>query len=161
MTTQEFLYLEYHQSTDSNVEHYSDEPYDYSWSSETTFSPKGLWTKPGAWYEEIAVDVPASELIGKQVALVIVRYSTGDTFGHGRGKWAIAGVFPNPNEDEVEEFIRDVEEEALVYNSDSRRWQKEYGGVYKAWIGYFEHLEDVSAVYLTVQDGVCPSSEYC
>ena len=104
MSTQEFLYLEYYQSTDSNVEHYSDEPYDYSWSSETTFTPKGLWTKPGAWYEEIAVDVPTSELVGKQVALVVVRYSTGDTFGHGRGKWAIAGVFPNPNEDEVDEF---------------------------------------------------------
>lgn len=161
MLTQEFLYLEYHQSTESNVESYSDEPYDYSWSSETTFSPKGLWTKPGSWYEEIAVDVPTSELVGKQVALVIVRYSTGDTFGHGTGKWAIAGVITNPKEDVVDDYIRDIEEEALVYQTNRNRWQKEYGGVYKPWIGYFEHLESVSAEYLIVQDGVCPASEYC
>lgn len=150
MKTQEILYLQYKQETQFNRTDYSDQPYDFSWWSETSFEPLGLWTKPGDWYEEIAVDVPAESLIGKQVALVIVRYSTGDTFGSGTGSWCIAEVFTNPCREEIKALEDQIRDPKSKYNTQG----------YKPWTGYFERLESVETYYLVVQDGICPHSIY-
>lgn len=91
------------------------------------------------------------------VYIVVVRYSTGDTFGHTSGKGLIEGAYQTPEEaDAIKEAIN------KGYLTDAR--SKDYSdynalkkctrdrGVYSfTWEGYFESLEDVEIVCQKIQ----------
>lgn len=62
--------------------------------------------------------------------LAVVRYGTGDTFGHTTGAWYIVGVAPT----------REIAQAMLKEESEPSK-QGDYLR-YKRWEGYFESLED-------------------
>jgi len=67
--------------------------------------------------------------------LLVVRYSTGDTFSHTNGYWTIIGFYKNAKEAvEIKDKINDGSYEG-----------------YKPWVGYFESLEDVELHTMVVQ----------
>lgn len=89
---------------------------------------------PGGFsVEQLDID-PSAEA----VFILVVRYSSGDTFGTGTGYWSIIGTFL------TEEEVIAKEKEVT---SDS------YSG-YKVWEGYFERLEGFEVHHFKVTDSV-------
>ena len=86
-------------------------------------------TKPDStvYYEERVLD---SKNQPEEVYVVIVRYSTGSTFGHSDGRGHIVGVY------ESEEKAKEVSEKI-----NTGKFKGKYG--YTPWTGYFERLEGV------------------
>lgn len=150
------IYLHYSSKTDKQIKQYSDDRYDYSWDSSTDFEPLGLYTDNGPWQETVDledVDNP-KDFIDKFFTLIVARYSTGDTFGHGTGHWTIVDCFP-------EDAAR--ERETLKYlNMDKKNkaLPKKYKDMYRPWDGYFERLEGFEVHHLRLVNGVCPTSLY-
>ena len=77
------------------------------------------------FYSSAIVDRKTHE--SEEVCLVVVRYTTGDTFGTTHGAWAIEGIYSTPTE--ADKVVQKIQ-------------QKTYSG-YKPWEGYFERLEEV------------------
>ncbi|AVD99299.1 hypothetical protein SEA_BILLNYE_116 [Streptomyces phage BillNye] len=80
---------------------------------------------------------------GDTVYAVIVRYSTGDTFGREEGLAICLDVFTDADKaEELAKAAREVDEFRMTVNG------VEY---YVSWVGYFEHLEDVVVEELVVR----------
>ena len=90
----------------------------------------GLTTNIGTGYNNtIDVDFNPEDYIGKKLYCVIVRYGTGDTFGHTNGAWHIEGCYTTPEEAAtIEDTI----------NNDTYKAKNTYG--YLPWCGHFEKL---------------------
>lgn len=73
--------------------------------------------------------------------LAVVRYGTGDTFGHTNGAWYIVGVAP------TYQIAKAMLEEETKPSAAPKKgeWQR-----YKRWEGYFESLEDTEIHELSV-----------
>lgn len=82
-------------------------------------------TKWGLYWNTVEVDF--TPVPGMTVWAVVVRYSTGSTFGHETGK----GTVP---------AICDSEKKALAIQKmiEENKWNN-----YAPWVGYFETLESV------------------
>ena len=92
------------------------------------FQPRGISVELGNRIDidNIQVNFNPLDYVDKRIYLVIVRYSTGDTFGHTNGAWCIEGAYLT----DLEAInVRDS------INNDS------YKGKYPDWKGYFERLE--------------------
>lgn len=77
-----------------------------------------------------AVDISNPDMLKlDSLYLAVVRYSTGDTFGHTTGAWYIVGVAPT---NAIAQLMLD---EATVLSKPG-----DYSS-YKPWEGYFERLE--------------------
>lgn len=85
------------------------------------------------WLRE-QVDVDFKVKVGAEVDVVVVRYTTGGTFGRTLGYWYIEGIYPKGKQAE--------KVSKSIYNGT-------YEG-YKPWVGYFESLEQVEIETLTV-----------
>lgn len=70
--------------------------------------------------------------------LAVVRYSTGDTFGHTEGAWALVGVAPT------------YEIAKLMLEEATKPAEKGDYKNYRAWEGYFESLTDTEIHELRV-----------
>lgn len=80
---------------------------------------------------------------GDTVYAVIVRYSTGDTFGREEGLAICLDVFSDKERaEELAQAAQDTDEFRMTVND------VEY---YVSWVGYFESLEDVSVETLVVR----------
>ena len=62
------------------------------------------------------------------VGLVIVRYSTGNTFGQSCGEWEVIGTYQDL--DKADEVVKSIKDDT-------------YDEKYPCWKGYFESLESV------------------
>ena len=102
------------------------------------FDPETLSTKAGSWVETIEVDFVPEDYVGKDVYVVVVRYSSGDTFGNSNGHWHVEGAYTDKD--------KAFEVEAQINN-------EKYEG-YKPWVGYFEGLEHVE-IHEFKLDGSC------
>lgn len=92
--------------------------------------PANKW----AWHQEvIEVDFPVE--VGSTVHVVVVRYTTGGTFGRTLGAWSILGVYPDA--EKANAVVKSVEDDT-------------YPG-YKCWQGYFESLESCDSHDMLVQ----------
>ncbi|MHA1794809.1 MAG: hypothetical protein ACTSUK_01760 [Promethearchaeota archaeon] len=98
----------------------------------TMFVPKNIKLKAPEWSETIEIDFDPSKL--EYLYVVIVRYSSGDTFGSTLGNWHIAGAYAN--------FAKAKKIENKI-NNDT------YKG-YTPWVGYFEALEGVTVEKLDI-----------
>jgi len=96
------------------------------------FTPKGLRLEAPAWSETIEVDFDPKKL--DHLYVVIVRYSSGDTFGTTLGNWHIIGAYKSFKKAEKIRISID---------------KNKYKG-YKPWEGYFESLEGVTVERLDV-----------
>lgn len=75
-----------------------------------------------------SIDLPHDDMLKMDhLFLAVVRYSTGDTFGHTRGAWYVAGIAPTYK---IAQMMLDEETKPSE------------PGRYKPWEGYFESLED-------------------
>lgn len=83
-------------------------------------NPDNKWS----WHQEVVeVDFPVE--VGSTVYVVVVRYTTGGTFGRTLGAWSILGVYPDA--EKADAVVKSVYDDS-------------YPG-YKCWQGYFESLE--------------------
>ena len=103
---------------------------DESWCSISDQNTSVSWKKaykghPGGFVETVEVDFDLKEV--EVIFWVVVRYTTGDTFGTSYGNWEKIGCYKSLKEArEVEESIEDGTYEG-----------------YKCWDGYFEALEEI------------------
>ena len=116
------------------------------------FEPLSLSTKAGNWVESIDVDFNPETYIGKDLHLVVVRYSSGDTFGSTYGNWTVIGVFTNHEDARKEE--KDIRNNtgkwATEYKNNTGKWATEY----KPWEGYFERFESVEIDTFELSDKI-------
>jgi len=101
------------------------------------FSLIGAWRTSAdkSWVETVTVDFDPVK--SDKVYVVVVRYSTGNTFGKTCGDWHIEGAYSN---------LEIAEKIAKTIIDDT------YKG-YKPWSGFFESLEDVSVECMTLDYG--------
>lgn len=101
------------------------------------FSLRGCYNaaeKISEWLKE-QVDLNFKVKVGDEVHVVVVRYTTGGSFGRTMGAWYIEGVYKTAKKaDKVEKAI----------------WSGKYKG-HKPWVGYFEKLEYVQIETMMVE----------
>lgn len=97
-----------------------------------TFTPKGLRLKTPDWSETIEVDFDPSGF--DHLYIVVVRYSSGNTFGNTFGHWHIEGAYQT--------FEKAEKVETAIKKGTGK--YKEGEGHYHPWEGYFESLEGAS-----------------
>lgn len=96
-----------------------------------------------ARYEEFVL---AGKRLPKQVYVVYVRYSTGDTFGHTDGCGTIVGCYRT--REQAEKIYKAIEDGTYGTSKGKKDWGKDY--ISTPWIGYFERLEGVHLEVLLV-----------
>lgn len=123
----------------------SDEPYCCLSDEHNEFIPQGLFaTRKSAnstFPETIEIDF--EPVVGKVYYLVVVRYTTGSTFGMSYGNWSVIGVFENvADAAAVKSAIQKTDDgKTHTYEcdvptpNDPDHWCN--------WNGYFERLEEV------------------
>jgi len=132
------LILDYREYTSGGHDIDPDDRWSSRTDKHTDFQPKLFVRDRQAlsdfWAEEIEV---SDEVYNANIVhLVVVRYSDGDTFGHGYGYWEIVGVFAN--------VIQARELEHLLARDPSK-----YKGN-KPWEGYFARYEYAESYMLSV-----------
>lgn len=82
---------------------------------------------------------------GDTVYVVVVGYTSGDTFGRDGGHTAVVDAFTEANA--AEDLM-----EAVADNKDGA-YQMTHNGVeyYCPWVGYFEHMEEVNVWEVVVR----------
>lgn len=105
-----------------------------------------------ASYRTVIADLPVES--GDTVYAVIVRYSTGDTFGNDTGQYRVMDVFAT--EDEAQELSKAVLDQTRNAHNDRlvpyelTHNDKTY---YTDWFGYFEQFESVGVHCVKVNGG--------
>jgi hypothetical protein len=140
------VYLSYHSSCSGGgiCEGEENESFPNQEDEFNEYTILGVYTKPGNWHEEVDVSFDPAEFIGKQLYIVSVTYTTGDTFGTSYGHVAIKGVFTN--QEEAENLCTSINDGT-------------YKG-YAEWDGYFESLESVKFESFQLVEGKCPNSTW-
>lgn len=87
--------------------------------------------------------------VGDIVHLVIVRYSTGNTFGRSYGRWTLVEIFKDEDFDKIESLEDKIRKQYSLYRNNRKEWD----GEYRPWIGYFEALEDIEVHTMRVYRG--------
>lgn len=112
-----------------------------------TFTPKGLRLKPPEWSETIEVDFDPTEL--DHLYIVVVRYSSGSTFGRTHGHWHIEGAYKTY--DEAEKIEMAISKGTGWYDPEKDYGDRAYPGrTGMPWVGYFESLEGATVERLDV-----------
>lgn len=109
---------------------------------EVTF--KKLYREPPKhrfFYDSVEVSNPKM-LELNTLYLAVVRYGTGDTFGHTNGAWYIVGVAP------TYEIAKAMLDEETKPSGPPKKGEYQR---YKRWEGYFESLEDTEIHDLDVR----------
>jgi len=95
-----------------------------------------VYPQKRGWPSQIDVDFDPEEHVGENIYIVVVRYSTGDTFGQTEGEWHLEGAYLDAKE--AKEIADSIEDD--TYKGDSYHWK-----------GYFERLEGASVVLQGLQ----------
>lgn len=110
------------------------------------YSPTNLYSTPKSWHEEIEVDFDPKEFLGKDLFLVVVRYSDGDTFGTTYGHWRVIGVYTDVETvSEVEKEIQETLKNENKYYYKTNKYVK-----FAPWIGYFSGYETTELTKMTL-----------
>lgn len=107
------------QGCDGPYSGYREDTWHYELLNVYAFKPTDTY-----YYEEVAVE---AKKVPDNLHVVVVRYSTGDTFSHSNGKGCVAAAY--------EKYDNAVKAKKLI---EGGKWTK-----YSPWDGYFEHLESV------------------
>jgi len=100
-----------------------------------------------------SVDVEFEPVTGAEVFLVVVTYSSGDTFGSSSGKVSIVGCYEEESQaDSIASDIR-ADDNNTDHFGDNKKGKKERFTGYKPWTGYFEGLEGVEVHRLCMDRG--------
>jgi hypothetical protein len=135
------------------------EPEYIHWTAENVYVDepgKKAREKTKVWYTEVLK--PNFEVKkGDTLWLVIVRYTTGCTFGSTHGAWHIEGAFQHQGQ--AEKVKKAILDDWDAYRNRSFK-EKQKGTFkdkyvsphgYKVWMGYFESLEEVDVQSFVVE----------
>lgn len=131
----------------------SDEPYSYRGATDGRVTDVSVYVTEDAaresWYSDPVIEIDAE--VGDTVYVVVVDYSTGDTFGRDGGYYQVLDVFTS-DEDAVK--LRQLAEDYdnggyRVYSNELAYKGKKY---YASWIGYFECTNEIAIWECTVRD---------
>jgi len=122
------IYLTYEEDRKGGLP-LSDEPWSDREDEEIEFSVKEVFASIDNlnWVETIEVDFNPVDFIDKDIFVIVVRYSTGDTFGQTSGSWYVEGAYTTI--EKTDKIVKSI-------NDDK------YKG-YKPWSGYFERFSHV------------------
>jgi hypothetical protein len=95
------------------------------------------------WTEEVEINFEPK--VGQKVFMIVPRYTSGGTFGQTSGYYQIFGVYS------TEKAAESMREFLYLENSSSKEGLMGTG-MYRAWMGYFESLENIELHYLTVYE---------
>jgi|ERR1035437_4730668 hypothetical protein len=119
---------------------------DDRWSSRSdehiSYSLTGAYANTtGSWHQQECDLVETKPTMSgvKDVYVVLVRHSDGDTFGHSTGNGHIEGVYAD--EDQAMAVFKSIEDDT-------------YPGPGYEWRGYFSSLESVNCYVLKLQDNI-------
>ncbi len=126
---------------------------DEKWSSREDayieFTPlQLLCNEPGVVFQEqIEIDFDPVSLAGGKVYVLVVRYTSGNTFGRSFGHWTVEGCSPD---------LESISKQKTLIKKDNDQYLGAIGAAkrnrkstylsdrgYNAWQGYFESLEQV------------------
>lgn len=97
---------------------------------------------PAFGYCTASKDLPVQP--GDTVYVVVATYTTGDTFGSDGGQTQILDAFVDPDEAaELAGVAKEADQYSFEHNGQNYR---------PAWIGYFEHLDDMSVWEVVVKN---------
>ncbi|KKN88788.1 hypothetical protein LCGC14_0243950 [marine sediment metagenome] len=101
-----------------------------------------------------SIDVEFEPVTGAEVFLVVVTYSSGDTFGSSSGNVTVIGCYEEKAQaDSIASDIRADDIDAdRDYRRSGKKTKKERFTGYKAWTGYFEGLEGVEVHRLRLDE---------
>ena len=138
-----------HQRTESDEE-YGD------WSAKTIHHITGAVKVKEKEYFNLEVN---DNFLNKEVYLLYILYSRGDSFGTGSGNIEYLDVFENYDKAlEVKKIIEEDCEQNPIYTSEANNlfYTKENGNMVKIptdiYKGYFEHLESVNILKIIIKD---------
>lgn len=141
----------------------SEETYSDREDQHTEFDPRSLHIDRAGletWRVE-EIELTGKDVVrGEEAFLVVIRYSSGDTFGHSFGLWQIDGVYSDSSE--ATAVAQNIRLDAEYEESQSRyrpNVEKPEGyPLYnperyfsKPWVGYFEGFEGVDVYTMLVQ----------
>lgn len=121
-------------------EHWEGDPDDH-WGRPNTYTDFvgiDITHKDKAYYDEVVADWDGPAYV------VVVRYSTGDTFGSDHGRIKLLAAFPE--RETAEEFIKVAKNETGNKNTQVRMdFEFMFRGekYFRDWVGYFESLDDI------------------
>lgn len=127
------VYVEYNRGSEGG-EALSDEEWSSRSDTIVTVEFIRLYREPPKhrfFYDSVEINNPKLLKLDK-LFLAVVRYSTGDTFGHTSGEFYIVGVAPTYK---IAQAMLDEETKPSPIPKSGMRH-------YKRWEGYFESLED-------------------
>jgi hypothetical protein len=93
--------------------------------------------------ESLVKDMP-NVSPGDTLYVVVVGYTSGDTFGRDGGHTAVLDAFADP--DMAEELM-----EAAAENTDEYKMTFKGVEYYCPWVGYFENMEEINVWEVTVR----------
>jgi hypothetical protein len=143
--------------TEKCIEDYWDGKEYGDWHQEFQFSVHDIGLsslkKWGALIDgEDTIEVPFECDIGDKVYVLVMIYSTGDSFGHADGRGEIIYLFKDKAlaNAAYEEFLKACNKTSEAYNVEIKVDGGATVELHNPAYGYFEHLEDLRVVELEV-----------
>jgi len=107
------------------------------WSEALDFKVSGVWSKAHTSYHEEFTLLQKYPSPGTPIFVVVIRYSTGDTFGNSTGHGAIVGCHTEYEYATLQKSYLDKQDWSVAEGT---------GALYKSWVGYFEHVESIEII---------------
>jgi hypothetical protein len=151
------LYVDFTATEDVEEDTYGDDgPYTGYRETSTSIDIHSLSRESVETFGE-DVEVDDKTFTAKEGYLVVVRYSTGSTFGRERGKYLFIAVFDDL--DDAESLAAEIKKDSAAGNRNDKwtfipktpnvAYAKD--GIHCSWKGYFERLESVDVESLRIK----------
>ena len=129
------IYLTYNEDRKGG-QSLSDEPWSDREDEKIEFSVEEVFASIDNlnWVETIEVGFNPTDFIDKDIFVIVVRYSTGGTFGNTDGAWHVEGAYTKI--EEANKIVKSIEDDTYCR--------------YKPWSGYFERLSDIEVHKITL-----------
>jgi hypothetical protein len=141
------VYLEYEERR-SGGEPLGDGPYCDHADEHVDFRPIALGVNRSqySWRNE-TISVDFDPKVGQDVDMIVVRYSTGSTFGRIIGVWQMIGVYESHQE--ALRIRHNIEEHHKEPDKLKELLGKDF---YPSWLGYFERFMHVELHCMRLRD---------
>jgi hypothetical protein len=149
------LYVNYHSETDVEVDTLGEDgPYSGFRETSTSLTVRHLSrNSKETFFDDL--DVTDEVFKADKAYLIVVRYSTGSTFGRDSGCYKFVAVFAS-KEDAIKvatEIDTHYKEKDNGFSFSPSIKNPAYGStIHCAWVGYFERLESVDIEALAIED---------
>lgn len=138
------IYMKYHMHSEYAREPDREDKWDAG-DKVIEFYPEGLCKKKpkDSFWDELEIDFEPK--YGKEYTLVVVRYSTGSTFGRVDGEYKVIGVFTKEQAEKLQtSILKSVNKKAKdAYHLKMPFKTTQWDGYTGTWTGYFERFENV------------------